>query len=202
MAPGLPNKPKQPMAEKRPKQFIDEEGGSILVELLEGMVDEKISKIKGPDLSEFVTAEEFSVLKAKLDKYPDLVEDGNTYGIRNGELEIVAGDNEVVLVDNADTALSLTLESLSAGQLMFVEDEEMMKEVHNLLGDELWNELSAQNVSTLALKPSLSAIEQVAKAKEAYYQRKERIAKMEAEKLAQAEKVEAKDVEPLKGETE
>lgn len=109
-------------------------------------------------------------------------DDGQTYGVKNGYLEIIAGVGEAVIVKTQANAASLALMSLKQGRLVInaIEEEkreETIAEMQELLGEELFNELAAQSVATMDIKVEKSIEQQIAEAKEAYY----------AEKAKQAE---------------
>lgn len=136
--------------------------------------------------------------------------DGKTYGLLNGQLELIADPGEAVLVQTQPNAASVAMESLNKDVLVvpYNATPEMMEEVKGLLGEDLFNELAAKSVQTQELKPKLSVEEEIEQAKLAYYERKESQA-MEAEERARmalenAEEAEAQelDVLPKKGKEE
>lgn len=105
-------------------------------------------------------------------------QDNNTYGLRNGILEIIAGDGEEVIVDSAETAQSIALESLRQDMLMIDgnTDPEMIEEVRKILGDDIFNELAVKSVKTQELHPVEDSIEeQIERAKMEYIERREHL---------------------------
>ncbi|MCH5234467.1 MAG: DUF1566 domain-containing protein [Muribaculaceae bacterium] len=126
-------------------------------------------------------------------------QDNNTYGLRNGIPEIIAGDGEEVLVTDAATAQSLALQSLEQGVLVLDgADDKMTLEIREILGEELFNELAAKSVKTMELQPEPSFEERLAQAKEDFYLRKVNEARMAEEvmrQMSEAEEVEATDVD-------
>lgn len=150
---------------------------------------------------------EFKKMKEKLDKYPDITEemlkDGKGYVLCNGKFDDVFPSGSSPLYQPAATAMSLALSSVSNGKLMVTTDTdpEMIEEVKELLGEELFNELATKNVQTMELQPVLSPEEKLKQAIAGYYQQKEAMARMTEEMKQTAENVEAtklKDVEPKK----
>ena len=116
-----------------------------------------------------------SALKSKLDLYPAMHNSDNaTYGIKNGAWEIVCGAGEVVLTDDEVTAASLALQSLEEGVLLINEETEpeIVEELKELLGEELFNELATKSASTLELHPEPSFEEKLETAKKDYLERK------------------------------
>lgn len=102
--------------------------------------------------------------------------DGQTYGIKNGVLEIIAGVGEDVLTIDSATAMSIAIESYKTGTLQIDSSTppEIIKEVMELMGDD-FNELAALSVSTMELTPKLSPSELLERAKEDYHSRKESV---------------------------
>lgn len=177
---------------------------NIKTEFLQSMVQQMASIYKTAQnaLNIANTASNtLSTLKSKLDRYPDLssvISNGNTYGLRNGALEIVAGNGEEVLVQTAATAQSLALQSLEQGVLVLDgADEQMAEEIRDILGEELFDELATKNVQTMELHPEPSFEQMLTQAKEAYYERKadqERMALAMVDKLSEAESAEATEI--------
>ena len=111
-------------------------------------------------------------LSNKIDAW--IVDDDQTYGLKNGKLEILVGEGEENLVTDAANAQSLALQSLQEERLVLDgADEKMIEEVRNLLGDTYFNELAANSIQTMELKPQLTFEEQLEQAKAEYLSRKE-----------------------------
>lgn len=147
----------------------------------------------------------------KLNRYPNLsdvqLHTGSVWALCYGEyVEICPSDKSIVVQSNA-TAASLALKSIQQGRLILTgADEKMIEEVHELLGDELFNELAAANVQTMELKPQLTMEEKIEKAKAAYYEQKAAIEAqkqkmLEMKQREEADDVASKDVEPLNSDT-
>lgn len=158
----------------------------------------------------FVNAEGAMNFTAKqLSNYPDLtsvMNDGITYGFKNGKLEKVADAGKDVLNADAVTATSLAIVALNTGELPIDSSTppEMIEEVRELLGDELFNEFSAKAVQTMELAPVLSDKERVEQAKADYYARKAEMERLVKEMQQQALLEEGKsnlDVEQSKSES-
>ena len=114
------------------------------------------------------------------------VDDDVTYGLKNRKAEIIADPDEEVQVDYAPTAASISLAALETGHLELPADatEKMIEEIREILGDEIFNDLSVQSAATLEMKVEPSFEEKLAKAKESYFERKEFLAQLGAQQEA------------------
>lgn len=173
----------------------EEDGGEVAKKLLGLSAVQKIRELVKAEIKGMFT--------------PSQLTDGKTYGFRNGVPELIADDGEVVLVDDADTAYSLAKESLKADKLLLPSDQdpEMIEEIKQLLGEELFNELATKSIQTMELTPQLTEEQELEKAKAEYYQRKELARQdvemkkqLEASEILTAEDVSELDVEQDKAE--
>ena len=130
-----------------------------------------------------------SKLKNQFNPLLELVssKDGKTYGIKNGNPELICDADEVVLTDYAETPYSIAMVSLATGKLAVTAstDAETVNEVKALLGDDIFNELAAGSVKTLDLVPAQLSMEQkLQEAKAAYLSRKEIAQKQQTSDLS------------------
>lgn len=117
-------------------------------------------------------------LSSKLDSWT--VNDNQTYGLKNGKIEILVGANEQNVVTDYPTAYSLAIQSLNLGELVLTgADDEMINEIRNLLGDKYFDDLASNSVQTMALQPQLTPEDLLNQAKAEYDLRKEEEKKVE-----------------------
>lgn len=142
----------------------------------EGGIDYSTVEKRVEDLEENLntvrtTANNANVISQALqDWYASFPADDNqTWGIMNRKPEIVAGENEEVLVSTSASAASLALESIQRGVLVTDgASEDMIIEMKALLGDKIFNELAVKSIQTMELKPQLTIEEQLEQAKAEY----------------------------------